>query len=507
MATIATMNVKVGADISVFKRNMQRVQSRVSSVAATFKRFRIPILAAAGALGLAAAQAIRTGDQFDKMSKRTGESVENLSRLAFAADLAGADINVLEKGLRALTERAVDFSKGQGEAADAFRDLGLRVTQTNGAMKSGATLILEISDALSTVTNDTDRAALAMELFGMRAGPQLLPLLREGRQGIQEMLDEADRLNITMSTKQAAAAAEMQDNLTRLGGMLRGFINDALSPVLQHINFIVGGFRLMASQGQETSKQLVKAFGSGSEVSQAFIELRRQFAIGLLSPEAQARLRAAIRARKRLEAPGEPTEKGVGIGFGAGTQLKGIAAAAEARAIAAQTRAQRGGAIFGRFGTFQAGGRRFGGKPITETFFELQAAMIKLTASTTTLQDVNIELALALENKFLTSLNLFATGISNATAGLNRFLSALGIGPSSALGRIVGAITGLAQFATGVSILRALAKPTRGSPILSKPTRFGRNGGTTDITLEIDGEILTRKIAPRLSRELQRRGA
>src|SRR5687768_12419311 len=40
------------------------------------------------------------GDSLDEMSARTGVSVETLSELGFAAELAGADMETLETGIR-----------------------------------------------------------------------------------------------------------------------------------------------------------------------------------------------------------------------------------------------------------------------------------------------------------------------------------------------------------------------------------------------------------------------
>ena len=42
----------------------------------------------------------KVGDQFDKMSLRTGVAVEDLSALAYVADICGTDIGTVENSLR-----------------------------------------------------------------------------------------------------------------------------------------------------------------------------------------------------------------------------------------------------------------------------------------------------------------------------------------------------------------------------------------------------------------------
>jgi Sec-independent protein translocase protein TatA len=74
-----------------------------------------------------------------------------------------------------------------------------------------------------------------MDIFGGRAGPQLLPLLKMGEAGIVDLMEEAKRLNITMSTESAKAAADFTDAMTRLKGSLAGAgrtIGDTLIPII-----------------------------------------------------------------------------------------------------------------------------------------------------------------------------------------------------------------------------------------------------------------------------------
>ena len=53
-----------------------------------------------------------TGDVLDKMSQRTGVSVEALSELGYAADLSGTDMETLENGLRVMQKSLVEAAKG-----------------------------------------------------------------------------------------------------------------------------------------------------------------------------------------------------------------------------------------------------------------------------------------------------------------------------------------------------------------------------------------------------------
>ena len=87
---------------------------------------------------------------------------------------------------------------------------------------------------------------LATVIFG-RAGTQLLPMLREGPEGLVAVMEEAKKLGIVMSTEDATAAAKLTDGLTRLGAVVKMMvvrIGGGLAPALTSLSDrIAGGVR------------------------------------------------------------------------------------------------------------------------------------------------------------------------------------------------------------------------------------------------------------------------
>lgn len=73
-----------------------------------------------------------TGDVLDKMSLRTGVSVEALSELGFAADLSGTDLETLEAGLRNMQKSLVEAAKGSEGTTQSLGLLGLTVQDLAG---------------------------------------------------------------------------------------------------------------------------------------------------------------------------------------------------------------------------------------------------------------------------------------------------------------------------------------------------------------------------------------
>jgi len=174
------------------------------------------------------------GDALDKMSGRVGTSVEFLSALSHAAAIGGTDINTLENGIKRLARSAYDAGNGSKEASDAFAELGVSATDGNGNLKETEQLFRESVGALGNVENATKKAALAQVLFG-RAGTKMLPMLKDGADGMNAVMEEAKALGLVMSTEDATAAAELTDSWTRLVSIFKSsifFIGGQLAPML-----------------------------------------------------------------------------------------------------------------------------------------------------------------------------------------------------------------------------------------------------------------------------------
>ncbi len=246
---------KAGKNVTSFSDKIGKI-GKVAAVAG------VAITAAFTAVVLKTAA---VGDQFDKMSLRTGIAVEDLSSLAYAADICGSDIGTMEKGLKALTKVMDDASRGIGEGLDAFRELDIAVTDTEGNLRSTVDVLKEAATKISAIEDPTKQAAYAMDLFGSRAGPQLLPLLKMGEAGIDELMKKAKELGITITTEAATAAAEFTDRMTDLKGSLAGagrMIGDtlipAITPLIEKATEIVVKIKAWAEENSELVEKIFK---------------------------------------------------------------------------------------------------------------------------------------------------------------------------------------------------------------------------------------------------------
>ena len=176
----------------------------------------------------------RVGDEFFKLSQKTGVTVEALTALDYAAKLSDVSTEGLTKALQRLSVALFDSRFEGGEGGKALKSLGVAATDASGQIRPTEQVLLDLADKFSAMPDGADKAALAMKLFG-KEGLAIIPFLNQGREGIAGLMEEAQRLGLVMSEDVARASEVFNDNLTRLSAVFEGVqrqIGAAVIPVL-----------------------------------------------------------------------------------------------------------------------------------------------------------------------------------------------------------------------------------------------------------------------------------
>lgn len=186
-----------------------------------------PLLSVAGIMALGA-KAIETGDKFFDLAQKTGVSVEALAKFSKAAALNGTDIDGVAKGLGKLSKAMLTTAQsGTGPAADAFRVLGINVTDASGQLRGADQVMLEIADRFKQMPDGATKTALAIQLLG-KSGAELIPMLNQGGEAIS-------KFSVKMTAEFAARADEFKDKTTMLNGAVNGLgitVANVLLPTL-----------------------------------------------------------------------------------------------------------------------------------------------------------------------------------------------------------------------------------------------------------------------------------
>lgn len=223
-----TLDDKIQQGLRKAQRQLRDFGKSVGNIGRAFAGFGVAILTP---MGLAAKQFSDVGDQLNKMSARTGVSVEALSALSFAAEQSGTNSETLEKSIRKMQKTISDAGSGMATATDALGALGLVLGDVAGLAPENQ--FRKIAKSLDGITDPTKQAAVAMDVFG-KSGAMLIPML-----GDMEALEkEAADLGLVMSTEDATSAAILNDAINRLSKSLRTIslaIGGAIAPELSKL--------------------------------------------------------------------------------------------------------------------------------------------------------------------------------------------------------------------------------------------------------------------------------
>ena len=244
MASLGDLVVNLTANTSNFQKGMASASSTVTKLGA----------AAAALGGVAVVRLAQVGDMFDKMSKRTGIAVEELSRFKFAAEQSGSSIQSVENGLRKMANAIQDLERGGANVTQTMTDLGLSAADLTG--KTQTEQFMTFAEALSGIEDPGRRAALTMDIFG-KSGSELIPLLQEGAGGFQALSDESDALGGTVTKLQAKLGADLTDAFNRVKVATDGLFRVVATHLAPAVIMVTNAFAKMVAFSQGYGRAMV----------------------------------------------------------------------------------------------------------------------------------------------------------------------------------------------------------------------------------------------------------
>jgi hypothetical protein len=197
-------------------KDLKAVEAAGRAAADTLQtRMMIASTAVVAAFAACTHAAAQYGDELAKTADKTGMAVEELAALRYAAEQSGVGFDQMRLGLSRMQRAAFDAAHGMKEQADTFALLGVSVQDASGGMRSGQEIFRDVAESIAAMDDPTAQAALAMRVFG-RSGAELLPLLKKGGAGIDELMQRAEALGLVMSEEAARDAERFKDAINDL---------------------------------------------------------------------------------------------------------------------------------------------------------------------------------------------------------------------------------------------------------------------------------------------------
>jgi hypothetical protein len=202
-----------------------------ASLALGFGAIKVAANAIAGTLGTFK-DALDLGGTMKDLSERTGETAGNLLLLRRAFDNSGVGADKVGTSVNKLQKFMDDAAQGSEKNITVLSRLGL--TMADMAGKTPTEQMGMLAEKLNGVTDNGERSALAMSVFG-KAGGQLLPLLADFSGELKTAQDQLGNMPGVMD-RNAGAFDNISDNINVAKGKFLEFaagLLESLAPALE----------------------------------------------------------------------------------------------------------------------------------------------------------------------------------------------------------------------------------------------------------------------------------
>lgn len=187
-----------------------------------------------GALAKSTIDMSKTADDLLTLSTQTGLTTEQLQEFEYASELVDVSTDTLRGSLVKLTNNMQTAATGTGSAAEAFKKLHVKVSDSSGKLKDNYEVFLKTIDALGKMKNETERDALAMDIFG-RSATDLNPLIEAGSGRLKELAEQAHEVGYVTDNETWESLGRLNDALEKLdkqGDAVKRSFAEALLPII-----------------------------------------------------------------------------------------------------------------------------------------------------------------------------------------------------------------------------------------------------------------------------------
>lgn len=176
-------------------------------------------------------------DEILTQSTVTGLSTEALQEYQYAAELVDVSLDTLTSSQTKMIRSMDAARRGSKEQAEAFDKLRIGVQNADGTLRDAQEVFGDVIDALGAISNETERDAIAMTIFG-RSARDLNPLIKAGSDGLRELTQEAHDVGYVMGEEALDALGAVDDQLQRMnrsGEALKNQIAVGMAPAVENL--------------------------------------------------------------------------------------------------------------------------------------------------------------------------------------------------------------------------------------------------------------------------------
>lgn len=188
--------------------------------------------------------ALESADSIQQLSDQTGIAAEKIQELSYIGDALGVSTDTITGSFSKLINNMSSASGGSGTAFEAFKKLNVGVTDANGNLRDSQIVWQEVIGALGKVSSETERTAIAQDIFGKSAA-SLNPIIGASADDLAELSEQAYATGAIMSGETVANLDNFGDSMAQLkaaaqgmAGALLGQLAPSLDPVIEKLKTV-----------------------------------------------------------------------------------------------------------------------------------------------------------------------------------------------------------------------------------------------------------------------------
>lgn len=216
----------------------------------------------AAALGIAKSSADYAGSVKD-MSEATGIDTENWQKMTYAAKIAGIEKEKLMTSMVKFDKTIAEAANGSKKAAGLFKDFGISIKDAAGNVRAPEEIFKDVVGVFGNLEDSAVKTAAATDFFG-KSGAELMPLLNEGKEGLEKLYKAAEESGNVLGKDALEAADKFGKKLDITGKQVNGLklhIGSALVPMLDGLLTKVMGIIGKVKDWTDRNPKLVQTIG------------------------------------------------------------------------------------------------------------------------------------------------------------------------------------------------------------------------------------------------------
>jgi len=274
--------VPIKADLANYVKGMDQMQSQTEKAAGKVSSSLETISNKLSVVGVGftafAATAIKSamawGEAVDDLSDKTGLAGEESSKLLLVAKRVGIGAEEAAGMFTKFARSANTAAQAQADAAvqgktstDVYTKLGIALTNSDGTLKSTATLFDEVKTKISALPDGLQRTATEMEVFG-RSGSAMHDMLNLTASEMQAVIDKGKALGLVLTTEQANSWEQFGRNVNSAKGTLTAIgiaigieVLPQLQKLLENVSAVTKAYTNMDAAQKSVASSIMKVAG------------------------------------------------------------------------------------------------------------------------------------------------------------------------------------------------------------------------------------------------------